>query len=145
MRDSEVYASILFHGLKRLPIFDTLTSQEFARIYNGYGPDAWPKGMRAVLSWIFGMFPEISGEHDIGFYYSDGTRKGFDGTVRRWKQNCSIMLNARYPLSSPSLYIHRAVAWTKLLLARQAIAGSSAYQFYLKAHQNLIAKRGYKV
>jgi hypothetical protein len=145
MRDSEVYASILFHGLKRCAQFDTLASSDFARIYNGYGPDAWPKGCIKTLTWIFGMFPEVAGVHDVDYYFSDGKRKGFELTVKRWKKNCSIMLNVRYPLSSPSLYIHRSIAWTKLLLARQAIAGSSAYQFYLKAHQNLIAKRGYKV
>lgn len=133
MRDSEVFASIQYHKLQRLPVFDTLTSQEFAKIYNGYGPDKWPSAMRAVISWIFGMFPEVSGEHDIGFFYSDGTRKGFEATIKRWKKNSSIMLNVRYPMSSPSLYIHRAVAWGKLYLARKAISGESAYKFYLQA------------
>lgn len=141
MRDSEVYASIIYHGLQRIAQFDELTSHEFAKIYNGYGPDAWPKVMRKVLSWIFGMFPEVAGVHDVEYHFADGTRKGFQLTVKHWKANSSKMLNARYPLSSPSLYIHRAIAWTKLRLAMRAIAGKDAYIYYIEAHKKAVAKR----
>jgi hypothetical protein len=141
MRDSEVYASILFHGLKRNPIFDKLTSQQFAEIHNGFGPNAWHRYTRKALSWVFGMFPEISGVHDIDHFYSDGTKRGFDLTVKHWRQNTGIMLNARYPLSSPSLYVHRAVAWLKLRAAERAIASDTAYKFYLENYVNLLAKQ----
>lgn len=120
--------------------FETLTSEEFAHIYNGYGPDKWPSAMRKVLSWIFRNFPEVAGVHDVDYHFSTGTRKGFEATIRRWRDNASIMLNARYPLSSPSLYLHRACAWGKLYLARKAISGESAYKFYLQAALKRIAK-----
>lgn len=133
MRDSEVFASIRYHKLKACEQFDSLSSMEFSRIYNGYGPDKWPSALRKVLTWIFGNFPEVAGVHDVDYYFSTGTRRGFEATIRRWKANASIMLGARYPLSSPSLYIHRAIAWGKLYLARKAISGEAAYKFYLLA------------
>jgi hypothetical protein len=135
MTEKEVFESIKFHKLKRCKEFEQLTVKEFSKIYNGYGPDAWPTSMRGALTWVFGNFREVSGAHDIDFFFSDGTRSGFNATVRRWAQNSSIMLGARYPFSSPTLWIHRAVAWSKLYLARRAIGSASAYKFYVQAYK----------
>lgn len=133
MTEKEVFESIKFHKLKRCAEFDILSTAAFARIYNGYGPDAWPASIRDAVTWVFGNFREIPGVHDVEFFYSDGTRSGFNETCRHWKANCSIMLEVRYPLSSPTLWIHRAVAWGKLRLAYKAISGTAAYRFYIRA------------
>ena len=139
MNEKMVFKSIRFYDLKVCKWFYGLTEKEFCKIYNGYGPDSWPSIIRDTLSWVFGMFPEISGAHDIDFYFSDGTRRGFNSSVLHWKQNASTMLSVRYPMSAPSLWIHRAIAWTKLYLARRAISSGSAFKFYLQAYKNRVA------
>lgn len=133
MNEKQVFESIKFHKLHVCAWFRLLTDKEFAYIYNGYGPDSWPKELRGALTWIFGNFKEVAGCHDVEFFFSQGTKQGFKTTVTHWKKNTSIMLNDRYPLSSPSLWVHRSIAWTKLYLARRAISGQSAYKFYIEA------------
>jgi len=134
MSDRDVFESIKYHKLRVCPEFEKLTDKQFAKIYNGYGPDAWPKNARKALTWVFGNFKEVAGSHDITFYFSTGTRKGFNKSISDWKYNSSVMLNAKYPLSSPTLWGHRVVAWTKLRLACKAISGREAYGFYLDAY-----------
>jgi hypothetical protein len=140
MSDKDVFEAIKFYKLRACVEFYCMSEKSFARIYNGYGPDAWPNSMRSILTWIFGNFKEVAGVHDVEYYYSTGTRAGFNQTVKHWKQNSSIMLSVRYPMSSPSLWIHRAIAWTKLRIAMRAIAGKDAFRFYLDAYKNRIAK-----
>ena len=140
MTEERVFESIKFHKLRVCKEFWALSVTQFKKIYNGYGPDAWPKGMRAALSWVFDRAPEVAGSHDISFHFSDGTRDGFNRTVSDWKHNSSVMLNTNYPWSCPSLYIHRAIAWTKLRLACTAISGGEAYKFYLEAYARRVSK-----
>jgi hypothetical protein len=140
MTEKQVFESIKFHRLRVCNQFYALTPQQFAKIYNGYGADSWRSSMRSALTWIFDNFEEVAGCHDVDFHHSDGTKTGFKRTIEHWKKNSSIMLSARYPMSSPTLWIHRAVAWTKLRLAMRAIAGKDAFRFYLDAYKNRIAK-----
>jgi hypothetical protein len=140
MSDKDVFEAIKFYKLRRCSAFDRLSAKAFAKIYNGYGPDAWPSSMRAVLTWIFDNFKEVAGVHDVEYFLSDGTRSGFKKTVEHWKQNSSIMLGVKYPMTSPTLWIHRSVAWGKLYLARKAISGKAAYKFYVEAYKKACPK-----
>jgi len=140
MTEKQVFESIKFHRLRVVNQFYALTPEKFCKIYNGYGADSWRSSMRSALTWIFDNFEEIAGAHDVDFHYSDGTKSGFKRTIEHWKKNSSTMLSARYPMSSPSLWIHRAVAWTKLRLAMRAIATPTAFKCYLDAYSRMVCK-----
>lgn len=134
MKEAEVFESIMYHKLRVCPEFKSLTLKKFKEIYNGYGPDKWPSVLRAIITWIFDLFPELAGSHDVSFHFSTGTRKGFEKTISDWKYNKSLLLNKQFPWSSPSLYFHRAAAWVKLTTAQKAVSGADAYKFYLEAY-----------
>ena len=130
----KVRREIVRLDLSRPAGFDRLTHSQFAAIYNGYGPDSWPAEIRAAITWIYDNWEPIAGVHDVDFYLSDGTRKGWLEATARWEINISIALDARYPLSKPWLYPARLVAWLKLRAAYRALQVGSWYA-WVDAHR----------
>lgn len=116
-----VRASIIALDLSRPPVFDRLTDEQFAAIYNGYGPDDWPPAIRAAITHIYDRWLELAGVHDVDFNFSDGTVRGWREATARWSVNCSLMLDARYPLRKVWLWPVRTAAWLKLRASLRAL------------------------
>lgn len=104
-------------GLKRPPWFDFLSLDEIRGVYNGYGPDSWPKALRAVMTWIYRNFRELAVIHDLQFDRSLGTEAGWRETQDFWRHNCSLLLSDVYPMRRVWAWPARSVAWTKLQLS----------------------------
>lgn len=120
MSDKEIYE--LFIEIKRLGLyrvkeFDSLTVDEFAEIYNGYGPDSWPEALRNAITIIYRNFKPLAGVHDIGYHFKDRTERGWRLTQWRWKENGKILLNDRYPVRKWWLLPLRWYAEKKINLA----------------------------
>lgn len=108
-------------NLSRTLQFDALTNIDMAAIYNGYGPDSWPKEIRAAVTWIYRHWKTLALIHDVDFHFSDGTRRSYLEATARWSINYSLALSDRYPMTKPWLYPARAWAWTKLRLSLRAL------------------------
>ena len=126
----EVFENIKRLDLHRTPDFDKLTKEKFAEIYNGCGPDSWPQWARTVMTWVFRNFPEILGVHDVGYYFSDGTRAGWQITQDNWRYNISVVLASVYPCRKFWMLPLRAVAWCKLKAAYKVLRAKS-FEFYV--------------
>ena len=107
--------------LWRPTAFDVMPDDVVQRIINGFGPDAWPQWLRDALDWVFRNFTPLAVIHDVQFYLSDGTRKGFDETLRFWRLNSAILLDDRYPIRNVRQWPARAVAWLKLKASLKAL------------------------
>ena len=118
---ARVRASVIALDLSRPAVFDTMSPAQFAAIYNGYGPDDWPAGLRAAISHIYEKWLELAGVHDTDFNFSDGTVKGWREATARWEINISLMLDARYPLRKFWLWPARTAAWLKLRASYRAL------------------------
>ena len=114
-------ADVLRIDLSRSPRFDRLTEDEFAEIYNGYGPDSWPQSIRAAVTWIYRNFEPLAAVHDVDFHFSDGSKKGWLEATSRWAVNISLMLDDRYPISRWWTLPVRAYAWAKLRASWRAL------------------------
>lgn len=121
----EARAEIVRLCLWRPVAFDTMPADVMARVINGFGPDAWPEWMRDALDWVFWDFAALAVIHDVQFYLSDGTRRGFNETLRFWELNSKILLADRYPLRNVRLWPARAVAWMKLRASLRALEKGS--------------------
>ena len=67
--------------LKYPAVFVEMTPEKLADIANGYGPEAWGKELRKIVSWVFRKYPIPAAIHDVRYEFSDGrelTRKAAD-------------------------------------------------------------------
>jgi len=117
----KVRSDVLRLNLSRPVCFDAIPCQEFASIYNGYGPDSWPQSLRSAITWIYDNWEPLAAVHDVDFDRSDGTRKGWLEATARWEINGTLALSDRYPMRKPWLWPARAIAWTKLRLSYRAL------------------------
>lgn len=131
---AKVHAEIIRLNLQRHAKFDALTVEQFAQIYNGIGPDSWPTELREVMTAIYYDFAELPGVHDVDYFFSDGTREGWQATQDRWLWNGKKVLNARYPLWQFWNYKLRAIAWAKVLSSYEVLklASFPVYQSAVK-------------
>lgn len=134
--EQKVYDEVKRLNLHRLPVFDTLTIEEFDFAYNGYGPDAWPAVLRGAVTWIYRNFKPLAAVHDVDFVYSNGTEEGFNDATNRWQLNSKVLLNDRYPKRKFWLLPIRAYAWCKLKLSYIALKKYS-FEFYVDVFRAL--------
>ena len=136
----EIRFAIRMYGMSAPAQLFNASADDLAGVFNGCGPDAWPQTMRSKLTWVYRNFPEMIAVHDWRFMFSDGNLDTLRKVNDEFLANGKIKLNALYPLSKPWLYVHRAIAWTKITIAYNALlAGSdeswiSAYQRYGGEH-----------
>ena len=134
----QVFESVKRLDLHRTPHFDALTPEKFAEIYNGIGPDSWPQWARTFMTWVFRNFPELAGVHDVGYYFSDGTREGWQVTQDNWRYNISVVLAAVYPCCKFWLLPLRGVAWCKLIASYKVLRVAS-FDFYVDSKLKYIS------
>lgn len=124
-RCEEIRFAIRAYGMSASQQLLNASADDLAAVFNGCGPDAWPRSIRKKLTWVYRNYPETIGNHDWRFMFSDGRSDTLEMVNREFLSNGMIKLNALYPLSKPWLYIHRAWAWNKLHIAHLALAAGS--------------------
>lgn len=136
-----IRAEVIKLNLQRPVIFDALTVQDFAAIYNGYGPNDWPESVRTIITWVYHNFRPLAAVHDVEFEFSDGTQVGWLIALQRWYDNSATLLNDRYPLCKFWLVLFRVIAWCKLRTSYEALKCGS-WSAWQAAYERGIEGRG---
>src|SRR5574343_651975 len=120
-RAAKLRASVLRLNLRRDPGFDGLSVEKLAEIYNGIGPDKWPEALRAAMTAENFDLRELPFVHDVDYYFSDGSREGWEASQERWLWHGRKVVNARYPLWQAWNYRLRAAAGVKVAASYEAL------------------------
>ena len=107
--------------------------KELCVIYNGCGPEWLPESAREILTQFAALFEPVILIHDVQFFESDGTLKGFKKTVRTFRRNCRKVIAAKYPLMTwrilkPSYFMARLKARGVATTLYAAISSVVAYK-----------------
>ena len=135
IRDPEyIRREVIRLNLPRREGFDTQSKEEWATIYNGWGPDSWPYALRAVITWSERYVEALAGPHDDIYAHSDGTPEGWKVAMQNWIIGNPIVLNDKFPMSKWWLWPMRAATWIK---AEAAIAALEKWSFsaWVSAHE----------
>lgn len=125
-------------GLEFPDQWNTLDDDQIAFICNGFGPDAWPEGLRSVASWWYRNLHPVEMGHDVDYQFSDGTRIGWKRADGRFARNGSRVLDYRYPLSNVAQWPLRAALWAKKDMAVRLLA-LGGWECYRAAYERRIA------
>lgn len=120
-------------------ILAELSDEELRTMYNGAGPDAWPDGLREILTRAMTLFTPAVLIHDVQYTFSDGSENGFAQTVSDWRTNCSRIFAAGWPLWTPrmlsSAYRRERLYWYGVMTAAGfAIATDAARDAWRAAY-----------
>jgi len=113
-------------NLKRSARFDCLAKEDWAKVWNGWGPDSWPYVLRAVITWMERYLEVVAGPHDEWYDQSDGTPETWRIVMDQWTSNTHLALNDKFPMSAWYLWPMRAATWVK---AKAAIALLEKWSF----------------
>ncbi len=78
---------------------------ELAKIYNGLGPDSFPRWLRAVLTDFNPLLRPVAYIHDIEWHEADGSREAFDASNKRWKRNGYRVAQVEFRAWDPRRYL----------------------------------------
>lgn len=95
------------HRLEGREVIGKYNTQELCSIYNGIGPDAFPKWLRNGISALNPSLAVVAFIHDIEWHESDGSQEGFKASNDRFRKNGILMADAEYPWYSPRRYLVR--------------------------------------
>ena len=93
------------YGLDNRWIADKYTDEQLARIYNGLGPDSFPRWLRAVLTDLNPLLRPVAFVHDVEWHEADGSRKSFEESNRRWKRNGYRVAQVEFRAWDPRRYL----------------------------------------
>lgn len=93
----QMRAEVIRLNLARPTLFDCLTDEDLAAIYNGYGPDAWPEQLRDIITFVYRWYTLLPLIHDVEFRFSDGTWEGWHNTCVNWEHNMWVMYAQKFP------------------------------------------------
>ena len=85
------------YGLEHCEIAAKYTDEELAKLYNGIGPEAFPKWLRAVLDTLHPSLAPVAFIHDVEWGDSDGTEESFAASNARFKRNGYRVARGLYP------------------------------------------------
>ena len=74
-------------------------------IYNGLGPDSFPRWLRAVLTGLNPLLRPVAFIHDIEWHESNGSKESFDESNRRWKRNGYRVAQVEFRAWDPRRYL----------------------------------------
>jgi hypothetical protein len=83
-------------GMKAPDEFWNTPVEELAEIYNGAGPDWFPKWARWIVTLFLRIFKSPVMIHDWRFDRSDKLRSSFNETNEEFKHNMAIEIKARF-------------------------------------------------
>ena len=78
----------LLYDLEGAEILEKYTNSALSLdVYNGAGPDSWVPAAREILTKAMSLFSPAVLIHDAQYTESNGSREGFEETVRFWVVN----------------------------------------------------------
>lgn len=86
------------------------TSDQLADGYNGIGPEWAGASIRAKVTRYITLFEPAALVHDMRYYMSDGSRKGFNYANMEFHENCLKLADHAYPWWNWRRYRARLVA-----------------------------------
>lgn len=127
-----IRSEVMRLNLRRRDGFDSQTPAEWAAVYNGWGPDAWPDALRSVMTWVAGSLEVLAGPHDDRFAHGDGTHAGWRVSMDEWIANTRLVIADRYPASAWRLWPRRAIVTVKAAAA-SAVLEKYSYAAWVDA------------
>lgn len=94
--------------LENVEILDKYSFLDVFKIYNGIGPDRFPKALREFLNTLHPTLQVVALIHDIE-YHEGGTRKQFTESNDRFYRNGKTAAFAEYSWYDPRRYL----VWNK--------------------------------
>ena len=104
------------YGLDNRWIADKYSDEQLAGIYNGLGPDSFPRWLRAVLTDLNPLLRPVAFVHDIEWHESDGSVEAFKASNDRFRANGFKVADADHPLWSLRRWMvrHQAAKFARL-------------------------------
>ena len=93
------------YGLDDRWIADKYTDEELAKIYNGLGPDSFPRWLRAVITDLNPLLEPVASIHDIEWHEADGSREAFNAANQRWTRNGDRVAPVEVRAGDPRRYL----------------------------------------
>lgn len=90
--------------LENVEILDKYSFLDVFKIYNGIGPDRFPKALREFLNTLHPTLQVVALIHDIE-YHEGGTRKQFTESNDRFCRNGKTAAFAEYSWYDPRRYL----------------------------------------
>ena len=97
-------------NLKGRAILNKFTIEQIRQIYNGLGPDRFPRWLREIVTLANGLFEPAALIHDVR-YHIGGTKEDFTAANDEFRENCYTLVNAAYSWYDPRRYTWRFRAW----------------------------------
>lgn len=91
--------------LENCEIISKYNMQQLCSIYNGIGPDAFPKWLRDVITSLHQELALAAFIHDIEWHESDASYKNFTLSNTRFKKNGQKIAKAYFPWWHPKRYL----------------------------------------
>lgn len=91
-------------------ILTWFSEEDIAEIYNGIGPDRFPKWLRDIITEANGLFEPAALIHDVR-YHIGGTFEDFTAANKEFRENCYTLVKAVYGWYDPRRYKWRFRAW----------------------------------
>ena len=98
------------HGLDGREILDRFDETQLKTIYNGIGPDRFPKWLRVIITKSNGLFEPAALIHDVR-YHIGGTKDDFTAANDEFRTNCYTLVKAAYSWHDPRRYKWLFRAW----------------------------------
>ena len=129
----------LLYDLEGAEILEKYTNSALSLdVYNGAGPDSWVPAAREILTKAMSLFSPAVLIHDAQYTESNGSREGFEETVRFWVVNTRKIFDAEFPLWTLKMLkrayrVERAYWWGVMKASNAAIATETAFEAYQAA------------
>ena len=107
---TELITTAKQNNLEGLYYLSMFTLPELAAIYNGIGPDRFPKKLRDFVTEVNTIFEPAALIHDIEYHISGG-RADFTEANKRFRRNCYILVDNAYAWYDPRRYYWEFKAW----------------------------------
>ena len=93
------------YGLEDREILSKYPMTRLAQIYNGVGPDAFPKWLRGFVTALHPSLAAVAFIHDVEWHESDGTDETLKATNDRSREHGYRAAKAEYGWYNPRRYI----------------------------------------
>ena len=122
-------------NLKNCHILDKYADEELQTIFNGIGPETFPKFARKLVDAINPLLLPVALIHDVEWYESAGTYVHFKESNSRMRTNGEICAKAAHAWYNPLRYL---TIYKAHKLATLCDLGG--WEFYKSCHERRLAR-----